>query len=165
MRRSVTAAACALMLCLRATAAEPTVTIKPSQTQGSRTVEKQTETAVLRDYLESWKTLDAALNNNSAEQVDVYFVGTALTKINNTISGQTASGIHTHYIEHSHNLQIVFYSPEGLSIQVVDNVEYEEQVFSGDKLLASKSIKRRYLAVLTPSEVRWRVRILQSDPA
>ncbi len=144
-------------------ASEPTVRVKPTQTQGPRTVEKQTETAVIRDYLESWKTLDAALNGNRADQLDAYFVGTALTKLLGVVSDQTKAGIHTHYVEHSHDLQIIFYSPEGLSIQLADDVEYEEQVFEGDKLLASKIVKRRYLAVLTPSEVRWRLRILQPD--
>jgi hypothetical protein len=138
-----------------------TVTVKPSQTQGSRTVEKQTEAAVIRDYLQAWKTLDVALNSDRADQLDAYFVGTALSKLSSVVADQTKAGIHTHYAERSHDLQIIFYSPEGLSIQLSDDVEYEEQVFQGNTLIASKVVKRRYLAVLTPSEVRWRVRILQ----
>ena len=152
-----------LMLSFPVFAVEPTVTVKPSQTQGSRIVEKQTEAAVIRDYLQAWKTLDVALDGDRADQLDAYFVGTALSKLSSVVADQTKAGIHTHYIERTHALQIIFYSPEGLSIQLADDAEYEEQVFEGTKLLASKVVRRRYLAVLTPSEVRWRVRILQPD--
>jgi predicted PhzF superfamily epimerase YddE/YHI9 len=72
-------------------------------------------------------------------------------------------GIHTRYLERSHDLQIVFYSPEGLSIQLTDTVEYEEQVLDHDKVLATKPIRKRYLVVLAPAEVRWRVRIFQAE--
>lgn len=163
MRPAVLPLLLACIFSLPLSAAEPTVRVKPTQTQGSRTVEKQTEASVIRDYLEAWKTLDVALNNDRADQLDAYFVGTAFTKLSSVVADQTKAGIHTHYVERSHDLQIVFYSPEGLSIQLTDDVEYEEQVFEGSKLLASKIVKKRYLAVLTPSEVRWRVRILQPD--
>ena len=163
MRAAVVSLMLNLFVCLPLFAAEPTVRVKPTQTQGSRTVEKQTEAAVIRDYLEAWKTLDTALNHDRADQLDAYFVGTALTKLSGVVADQTRAGIHTHYVERSHDLQIIFYSPEGLSIQLTDDAEYEEQVFEGSKLLASKIVRKRYLAVLTPSEVRWRVRILQPD--
>lgn len=163
MRAAVVSLMLNFFVCLPLFAAEPTVRVKPTQTQGSRTVEKQTEAAVIRDYLEAWKTLDTALNHDRADQLDAYFVGTALTKLSGVVADQTRAGIHTHYVERSHDLQIIFYSPEGLSIQLTDDAEYEEQVFEGSKLLASKIVRKRYLAVLTPSEVRWRVRILQPD--
>jgi hypothetical protein len=163
MKKVIVALACALILPRPGFSAEPTVSVRPTQTQGSRVVEKQTETAVIRDYLESWTTMGTALSGNRVDQLDIYFIGTALTKLSSVVADQSRSGIHTAYVEHSHDLQIVFYSPEGLSIQLVDNVEYEEQLFEGTKLLTSKVVKRRYLAVLTPSEVRWRVRILQPD--
>jgi len=144
-------------------AAEPAIRVKPTQTRGSRTVEKQTEASVIRDYLEAWKALDAALGNDRADQLETYFIGTAFTKFSGVVADQTKAGIHTHYVEHAHELQIIFYSPEGLSIQLTDDIEYEEQIFDGTKLVTSKLIKQRYIAVLTPSEVRWRVRILQPD--
>ncbi len=155
----------ASMVCIPAFAAEPTIKIRTTQTKGSRAVEKQTETAVIRDYLEAWKTLDLALNNDRADQLEFYFVGTALTRLSGVVADQTKAGIHTHYIEHSHDLQIIFYSPEGLSIQLADDVQYEEQVFDGSKLLVSRTVNKRYLAVLTPSEISWRIRILQCDNA
>jgi hypothetical protein len=141
----------------------PSIRVEPPQLQGSRPVEKQTETAVIRDYLQSWKSLETALDGNRTALLDANFVGAARDKLANTIEEQTKLGIHTRYRDRAHDLQIVFYSPEGLSIQLIDTVEYEEQVLDRDKVLATKTVRKRYLAVLTPSEVRWRVRIFQAE--
>jgi hypothetical protein len=153
----------ALTMQAAALADQPTVRVEPPQLQGSRPVEKQTETSVIRDYLQSWKSLQSALDQNQAALLDAYFVGTARDKLANTIEEQAKLGIHTRYLERSHDLQIVFYSPEGLSIQMTDTVEYDQQVLDHDKVLATKPIRRRYLVVLTPSDVRWRVRIFQAE--
>ena len=163
MRRSLLASVlCALPLGV-ALAQDPSVIIKPTNTQGSRTVEATTEKSVVRDYLLAWKTMHSALDQNDPTALTDYFVGTAKDKLADTIEVQAAAGIHTRYVERAHNLQIVFYSPEGLSIQIIDDVEYDEQVLSQDKVLASKPVHRRYLVVMSPSEVRWRVRIFQSE--
>jgi hypothetical protein len=142
---------------------QPSVQVEPPQLQGSRPVEKQTEAAVIRDYLESWKTLETALDQNQAALLDSNFVGTARDKLANTIEEQTKLGIHARYQARTHDLQIVFYSPEGSSIQLIDTVEYDEQVLDGEKVLTAKPVRERYLVVLTPSEVRWRVRIFQAE--
>ena len=55
------------------------------QLQGSRPIETQTHASVIRDYIESWKTLEAALNNNDASLLDSSFVGTAHDKLANTV--------------------------------------------------------------------------------
>ena len=154
---------CALTLPLAALANQPSVRVQPPQLQGSRPIEGQTETAVIRDYLQSWKSLKVALDQNQAGILDTSFVGTARDKLANTIEEQSKLGIHTDYLDHTHDLQIVFYSPDGRSIQMTDTVEYEERVFDHDKILATKTIRERYLVVLTPAEVRWMVRIFQAD--
>lgn len=140
------------------------VHVEPAHLQGPRTLEKQTETAVIRDYLEAWQSLSTALEQNRAAVLDTGFVGTAKDKLTDTIEQQSKLGIHTRYKDRAHNLQIVFYSPEGLSIQLVDHVEYDMQVLDHDKLLATQRVRARYVTILTPSEVRWRVRILQAVP-
>lgn len=167
MRRHLLVIGCALAATLATPLTgladdQPSIHVEPPQLQGSRPVEKQTEAAVIRDYLQSWKSLQTALDQNQAAVLDAYFVGTAREKLANTIDEQAKLGIHVHYQERTHNLQIVFYSPDGLSIQLVDTVEYEEQVLAKDKVLATKPIRERYLVVMTPSEVRWRVRIFQA---
>jgi hypothetical protein len=60
-------------------------------------------------------------------------------------------------------LQILFYSPEGLSIELADTVEYDVQVFDRDKSIGTEQVRTRYIVVLTPTETRWRVRIFQSQ--
>jgi hypothetical protein len=59
---------------------------------------------------------------------------------------------------------LVFYSPEGLSIQLLDTVEYDVQVLDHGKLQTTQHVRAHYVAVMTPTEVRWKVRIFQAKP-
>jgi hypothetical protein len=129
-----------------------------------RPLQKQTETAAIRDYLESWQSLQAALEQNRPGLLGQSFVGTALDKLTETMHQQNAAGIHTRYKDRAHDLQIVSYSPDGLSIQLIDNVEYDQQVLERDKILTQQRVHARYIVVLTPAEVRWRVRVFQAEP-
>ena len=140
------------------------VRVEPSDLQGPRQLQQQTATAAIRDYLQSWQGLSAALEQNRADLLDPDFVGTARDKLANTVHEQAALGIHTRYRDRSHDLRIVLYSPEGLSIQLIDNVEYDEQVLDQDKVLTTQRVHARYIVVLTPAEMRWRVRIFQVGP-
>jgi hypothetical protein len=140
---------------------QPTVQVEPSNLQRPRPLEKQTEAAAIRDYLQSWQSLNAALGQNRPELLDQNFVGTALDKLTETMHQQAALGIRTRYQDRAHDLRVVFYSPEGLSIQLIDNVDYDQQVLDHDKVLTTQRVHARYLVVLTPTEVRWRVRIFQ----
>ncbi len=142
----------------------PAVHVEPANVQGSRPLEDVTATAVIRDYLQSWQALRAVLEQNRASLLDPDFVGTAKDKLTDTAHQQAALGIHTRYQDRSHDLQIVFYSPDGLSIQLIDNVEYDQQVFDHDKALTTQHVRARYIVVLTPAEMRWRVRIFQAAP-
>jgi len=143
-------------------AQEPTIRVEPPQLQGSRFLEKQTESSVIRDYLQSWNSLEQALDRNEAPNLDPDFIGVARDKLAETIDAQRHIGIHTRYQDRSHDIQIVFYSPEGLSIEMTDDVEYQQLILEKDKVLATQTVHRRYVVVLTPSEVRWQVRVLQS---
>ncbi len=155
---------CALALPLSLWAQQPTVQVDPPQLQGSRAVEKPTETAVIRDYLQSWQSLRAAMEQNRPDLLSPDFVGTAADKLTATIQDQAKLGIRTRYQDHSHDLQIVFYSPEGLSLQLIDTVEYDEQVLDHDKVLTTQRMRARYNVVMTPAELRWRVRLFQGGP-
>lgn len=141
---------------------QPSVNVEAPDLHSPRPLAKQTADSAVRDYLQSWHSMKTALAQNQADILSPDFVGSALDKLTSTVQQQAKAGIHTRYIDHSHNIKIVFYSPEGLSIQLVDTVEYDEQVFNGDKLLTSQPIHARYIAVLTPSEVRWRVRVFEA---
>lgn len=155
----------ALALSLAAWAQEPSVQVRPPDLHGSRQLDPNgvTEKAVVRDYLESWQSMRKALDSNQASLLSPDFVGTAHDKLADVVAQQAKMGIHANYIDRSHDLQIVFYSPEGLSIELIDNVTYDEQVMQGGTVLATQPIRARYLAVLTPTDVRWTVRIFQPD--
>jgi hypothetical protein len=142
---------------------QPAVQIDPDS-GGPRNLEAQTRAAVVRDYLQAWKSLNGALQQNRADLLDASFVGLAKDKLADTVREQQALGIKTNYRDLSHNLKIVFYSPEGLSIQLLDTVQYEVQVIDHDRVQPTQHLSTRYVAVLTPTEVRWKVRVFQAQP-
>lgn len=142
---------------------EPTVHVQQPRLQGPRELQEATAKAVVQNYLDSWQSLSKALNQNRPDLLDRDFVGSAKEKLAATIKQQAAAGVNATYHDRSHDVQILFYSPEGLSIQLADDVEYDVQLSSGGKSLGTQQVKTRYVVVLTPSEVRWRVRIFQAE--
>jgi hypothetical protein len=154
----------ALWTILPLSAEQPTVRVEPANIEGPRVLNDQTKAAVIRDYLEAWQSMRAALLQNRSNLLDRDFVGTAKDKLVDTIQDQVTMGISTRYLDRSHDLQIVFYSPEGLSVQLVDNVTYDIQLVDHGKVQATQTEHARYVVVMTPAELRWRVRIFQSEP-
>jgi len=160
--RKLTRVICSVFaLTLTLGASQPTVRVEPGDLQGPRALNDQTREGVVRDYLQAWQSVSAALQQNRPELLDRDFVGTAKDKLTDTIHDQVTTGISTRYLDRSHDLQIVFYSPEGLSVQLVDNVEYEVQVLDHGKIQTTQTAHARYVVVMTPAEVRWRVRVFQ----
>jgi hypothetical protein len=145
-------------------AQQPLVHVEPTELQGPRILNEQTKSGVIRDYLDAWQSVTAALQQNRPDLLDRDFVGTAKDKLTDTIHDQVTMGISTRYLDQTHDLQIAFYSPEGLSIQLVDNVQYEVQALDHGKVLGTQKLRGRYIVVMTPAEVRWRVRIFQGGP-
>lgn len=143
---------------------QPEVRVEPTDSVGPRTLEKQTGTAVVRDYLQAWRSFSGALEQNRADLLDPNFIGAAKKKLADTIREQAELGIQTRYQDLAHDLQLVFYSPEGLSIQLVDTVDYDVQILDHEKVQTTQHVHTRYVAVLTPTEVRWKVRIFQAEP-
>jgi hypothetical protein len=142
----------------------PSVRVAPTNSVGPRTLEKQTETAVVRDYLDAWRSMGGALEQNRTDLLDADFVGTAKEKLADTVREQSKLGIETRYRDVSHDLQLVFYSPEGMSLQLLDTVAYEVQIVDQGKVLSTQQVRARYVAILTPTEVRWKVRVFQAEP-
>jgi len=142
----------------------PVVRVESADAAGPRTLDKQTESAVIRDYLEAWGSFSGAFEQNQAALLDRDFTGSAREKLAGTIREQAKMGIHTRYQDSAHDLQLVFYSPEGLSIQLIDTVEYDVQIVDGQQVLPTQHVRAHYVAVLTPTEVRWKVRVFQADP-
>lgn len=138
------------------------VHVEPPHLEGPRNLADQTANAVVKNYIESWQSLRTALEQNRPELLDRDFVGAARSKLSDTIQQQAKLGMKASYQDRSHNIQIVFYSPEGLSVELVDTVDYDMQVSDKGKVLATQPVHARYVVVMTPTEVRWRVRVLQA---
>jgi len=157
--------ACPILVTLMLSAFdEPAVHVESTDSVGPRVLEKQTETAVIRDYVQAWQSMSHALQENRADLLDASFVGLAKEKLADTIGEQAKLGIQTSYRDQSHDVHILFYSPEGLSIQLVDTVEYDMRILDHNKVQGTQHVHSRYVAVLTPTEVRWKVRIFQAMP-
>ena len=63
-------------------------------------------------------------------------------KLADAIDEQAKAGIHTRYQDRSHHIQFLFYSPEGLSIELTDDAEYDVQLFDHDKLRIDRAGQR-----------------------
>ena len=156
---------CSLSVALSVSASDqPVVHVEPTDSVGPRVLEKQTEEAVIRDYLQAWRNLSGAFEDNQVALLDADFVGTAKEKLADTLREQTKLGLRTRYRDSAHDLQLIFYSPEGLSVQLIDTVTYDVQILDHDKVQTTQHVRARYVAVLTPTEVRWKVRVLQAEP-
>jgi len=150
--------------CIALGADRPAVRVEPSDSVGPRAVEAQTRSSVVRDYVSAWKGMSRALEKNNASLLDVDFLGTAKDKLADTVQDQRKLGLTTRYEDRKHNIAFAFYSPEGMSIQLVDSVEYDVQLLDHGQVIVKRHVRTRYLAVLTPTEVRWKVRIFQALP-
>lgn len=142
---------------------QATVHIEPADLQGPRPLQQQTGATAIRDYLQSWQSLSAAFEGNRADLLDQDFVGIARDKLAGTIRQQATLGVRTHYRDRAHDVQIVFYSPDGLSIELKDMVDYDVQIIDHDKSQTRQQIRAHYIVVLTPTEVRWKVRVFQVE--
>lgn len=164
MRRLVLVLCSAFAATLPLGASQPAVHVESTDLQGPRTLNEQTRSAVVRGYLDAWQSAAAALQQNRPELLDRNFVGTAKDKLTDTIHDQVTTGTSTRYLDRNHDIKIVFYSPEGLSVQLVDNVEYDVEILDQGKVQTTQKAHARYVVVMTPAEVRWRVRIFQGEP-
>ena len=148
-----------------ATAQQASVHVTPPHLDGPRVLQQQTAAAVIKDYVEAWQTLNNAFDQNRVDLLDRDFAGDAKEKIAATVKQQAKDGLRTSYKDASHNVQIVFYSPEGLSVQLTDDVEYDVQLQDHEKVIGNQHIRAHYVVVLTPSETRWRVREFEAVPS
>lgn len=146
------------VLCLAQ--ATPNVQLNADNVTGKQ-LEDLTKKAVARDYAKAWGTLAKAMDNNNAEPIDGDFTGVAEEKLASAVEQQTKAGLHRRYVDHGHKVDVLFYSPDGSSIQLRDTAQLEVQYLDGDKVLKSENVTKQYVSLMTPTEVRWKVRVLQ----
>jgi hypothetical protein len=87
---------------------QATVLVRPANLQGPRALQKQTASAAIQYYLQSWQRLRVAMEQNRVDALEPAFIGTAKDKLTETILQQERLGIHTSYQDRAHDLQLVF---------------------------------------------------------
>ncbi len=153
--------AIAILVPMLAAAQElPSVQVNADSAAG-KPLEDLTRKAVTRDYAKAWNTMAKAMETNNADLIDGDFVGVAADKLTSGIKQQAKAGLRRRYVDRGHKVDVLFYSPDGTSMQLRDTAQLEIQLLDGDKVLHSDNVTRQYISLMTPTEVRWKVRVLQ----
>jgi hypothetical protein len=140
------------------------VRVEPVDANGSCQIAAATQASVIRNYLQAWKTMSVAFDQNTPASLEADFTGVAKDKLAATIHQQQELGLKTHYQDQKHEIKVVFCSPEGLSVQLTDDVEYDLGVEDQSGNREPQRVQSHYVAVLTPTETRWKIRVFQAEP-
>ena len=128
---------------------------------GPREVEALTTQSIVRDYARAWRSLADAFNYGAPSLLDAYFMGNARATLGSAVAAQKRSDLHSRYLNQSHKLEAVFYSPEGDVMELHDTAQIESQLTDGNKVISQEQGVRRYVVLMTPAADRWVVRQLQ----
>ena len=129
-----------------------------------RPLEDLTGQSIVKKYSAAWKNMEIALSDNRTDLLDESFVGYSHDKLLSQVKQQKKNGLRTRYIDHGHQVEATFYSPEGSAVQLRDTAQLEIQVLDGDKIVSSQNVTRNYIAVVTVVDDGWKVRALDSVP-
>ncbi len=129
-----------------------------------RPLEQLTGQAIVKKYSQAWKDMETALAENRPGALDESFVGYAHDKLVAQIKEQQKNGLSTRYVDHGHQVEATFYSPEGSAVQLRDTAQFEIQLLDGGKVVSSQNVTRKYVAVVTVVEDTWKVRVLEGVP-
>lgn len=132
---------------------------------GPRQVEDLTERGILRDYRLAWTSLAQASATNALDPLEGPFAGEAKRTLRQTVLSQQHSGLSTRYIEQSHQVEAVFYAPEGDVMELHDTAQYQLQVSDGGKVIHDEHVTMHYVVLMTPGADRWVIRQLQAVPS
>jgi hypothetical protein len=136
-----------------------------TQNAAPRQVEDSTQKSVARDYAAAWQSMADALDQNRTDLLSANFIGTAGDKLTETIKQQQKVGLHQRYVDKGHQVDAIFYSPEGSAIQLRDTAHLEIQIMEAGKVLQSQDLTLHYVALLTAAENSWKVRVIEAVPA
>jgi len=141
----------------------PQVTLDTGKA-GPRTVEGLTQRSILRDYKFAWEHLAQAMEFNSPDPLNGLFAGNANATLHEAVLNQQRSGLSSRYRNQTHQLEAVFYAPEGDVIELHDTAEYDLQLLDGDKTIHDERVKVHYVVLMTPGADRWVIRQFQAVP-
>lgn len=135
------------------------------QNAGPRSVEDTTQRSVARDYAAAWKAMTAALDQNRTDILAANFTGTASDKLIASVLEQRKSGLHQRILDKGHNVEAVFYSPEGSAMELHDTAQVQLQLMDGGNVIHSEDATLHYVVLLTAAENSWKVRVLEAVTA
>jgi len=144
--------------------AKPTVQLN-TEKAAPRQVDDAVRQAIARDYSAAWQAMSEALAKNNPSVLNEYFAGFALEKTSGRIRDQRANNLTTRLIDHGHNVEAVFYSPDGSAMELRDTASIETQILDGSTVIHSDRSQITYYAIMTGAEDHWKVRVLESVPA
>lgn len=163
---SIVAMGLLAMLPALKTYADTTASISVNvQNAGPRQVEDTTERAVARDYAAAWQAMTKALNQNRTDLLGPSFTGNANDKLVATIADQRKNGLHQQIVDRGHNVEAVFYSPEGSAMELHDTAQVQLQLMDGNKVIHSEDATIHYVVLLTAAENSWKVRVFEAVPS
>jgi hypothetical protein len=155
---------CAVTASLTVASAQATVHVNPPRAESTKALQEQTAAAAIRNYVEAWGGFRSAFEQNRVDLLNRDFVGVAKEKLSETLGQQAKAGIRTSYQDRAHNIQVVFYSPDGLSLELTDEAEYDVQLIVKNQPERTQHVRAHYIAVMTPAETKWQVRVFQAVP-
>lgn len=132
---------------------------------GPRQVEDTTQRAVARDYAAAWQAMTKALDQNRTDLLGPSFIGRANDKLVSTIEDQRKNGLRQQIVDRGHNVDAVFYSPEGSAMELHDTAQVQLQLMDGSKVIHSEEATIHYVVLLTAAENSWKVRVLEAVPS
>jgi Cu/Ag efflux pump CusA len=145
-------------------AAPPSVSLDV-RNAGPRQVEDTTERAVSRDYAVAWQAMAEALKQNRTDVLGANFIGNANEKLVATIEDQRKNGLHQEIVDRGHQVDAIFYSPEGSAMELHDTAQVQLQLMDGNKVVHSQDATIHYVVLLTAAENSWKVRVLEAVPS
>lgn len=159
------AATLLFVLSLSSFAADSSARVQLNVTKAApRAVESLTERGILRDYRVAWDSIAQALEFNTFDPLEGPFAGEAKAWLRDTVAGQQRSGLSQRYLNQSHQLDAVFYAPEGEVMELHDTAEYQLQVSDGGKVIHDEHVVLHFIVLMTPAADRWVIRQLQAVP-
>jgi hypothetical protein len=154
-----------LSLTLFAYGADAAVKVQLSAKKaGPRELESLTQQVILRDYRLAWTSMAQALEFNTPDPLVGPFAGEAQRQLSETAAQQQHSGLTQRYLDQNHQLEEVFYAPEGDVMELHDTAEYQLQVLDGGRIIHDERVTAHFVVLMTPAADRWVVRQLQAVP-
>lgn len=129
-----------------------------------RAMETLTERAILRDYKFAWSNFELAMESGSTAPLNALFVGSANKWLQDVVDSQRRNGLSSRYLNQTHKVDAVFYSPEGDVLELHDTAGYDLQVLDGSKVIHNEHVTVHYVVLMTPGADRWVVRDIQAVP-